>query len=181
MKTETYELLMKLYEKYGAREFGKLCQKFLAIGFQMAGYRHIVERGVQGVDVDVAGESGEKYAIEVKTTVTDSINFGQKDIEGLMKRKENGYQAVLAVLRLKRFSDWLFARADTIKPGNLIIDSLRAHRLPESETIRLRSRFDEAVKEHFERTLQEGQRYLDDVLRKKGIGSDFGKNSNVRT
>ena len=78
MKTETYEQLKNLHDNYGPQEFGKLCQKFLAVAFQMAGYSHIVERGVQGVDVDAAGEKGEKYAVEVKTTMTKSVNFEQK-------------------------------------------------------------------------------------------------------
>jgi len=168
MKTKTYERLKSLHDKYGPQEFGKLCQKFLAITFQMAGYSRIVERGVQGVDIDAAGESGEKYTIEVKTTVTKSINFEQKDVEGLQKRKEDGYQPVLAVLRLDRFSDWIFARADEIKPGSLYIDSLRVHRLRELEA-GTRPLFDQAIENHFHRTMQEAQRYLDNFLRQKGV------------
>ena len=168
MKTETYEQLKNLHYNYGPQEFGKLCQKFLAVAFQMAGYSHIVERGVQGVDVDAAGKKGEKYAVEVKTTVTKSVNFEQKDVDGLQKRKEDGYQPVLAVLRLDRFSDWIFAKSDTIKSGSLYIDSLRVYRLRELEG-RICLLFDKAVKEHFGGTMREAQRYLDKVLQQKGI------------
>lgn len=168
MKTEIYELLKKLHNKYGPQEFGKLCQKFLAISFQMAGYSHIVERGVQGVDIDAAGGNGEKYAVEVKTTVTKSVNFEQKDVDGLQKRKEDGYQSILAVLPLDRFSDWIFAKADTIKSGILYIDSLRVYRSRELERC-ICSRFDKAVKEHFDGTIREAQRYLDNILRQKGV------------
>lgn len=168
MKTEIYELLKKLHSKYGPREFGKFCQKFLAIGFQMAGYSHIVERGVQGVDVDAAGESGEKYTVEVKTTTTTFINFEQKDADGLQKRKRDGYQPVLAVLRLDRFSDWIFAKADTIKPGSLYIDSVRVYRLHELEG-RICPLFNQTVEEHFDGTMGEAQRYLDNVLRQRGV------------
>lgn len=166
MKTETYELLKKLHDKYGPREFGKLCQKFLAIAFQMAGYTHVVERGVQGVDVDAASESGERYAIEVKTTKDKYINFAQKDADGLQKRKKDGYQPVLAVLRIDRFSDWIFAKADTIKPGSLYINFLRAYRLQDLEQ-RICPQFDRAIEEHFKGTFQEGQKYLDNILQKK--------------
>lgn len=168
MKTETYERLKNLYDKYGPQAFGKLCQKFLAIAFRMTGYSHIVERGVQGVDVDAADEKGVKYAVEVKTTVTKSVNFEQKDVDGLQKRKKDGYQAVLAVLRLDRFSDWIFAKADILKPGSLYIDSLRIYRLRELEVC-ISPLFDKAVKEHFDGTMQEAQRYLDNVLRQKGV------------
>jgi Holliday junction resolvase len=168
MKTEIYERLKNLHDKYGPQEFGKLCQKLLAIGFRMAGYSHIVERGVQGVDVDAAGENGEKYSIEVKTTVGQSLNFEQKDVDGLQKRKEDGYETVLAVLRLDRFSNWIFAKADTIKSRRLLIDSLRPHRLGDLEE-RICPCIDEAINEHFDETMLGGQKYLDHVLKQKGI------------
>lgn len=168
METRTYELLECLYQEYGPREFGKLCQKLLAISFQMAGYSHIVERGVQGVDIDAAGESGEKYAVEVKTTASEYINIEPKDVDGLKKRKKDGYQPVLAALRLDRFSDWILAKADEIEPRRMYIDRLRAYRLPELEE-RIRPLFNKAVEEHFNRTMQDAQKYLDDVLRQKGV------------
>lgn len=168
MKTEVYDQLKKLHDKYGPQEFGKLCQKFLAIGFRMGGYSHVVERGVQGVDVDAAGEKGEKYAIEVKTTAGKYINFEQKDVDGLQKRKEDGYQPVLAVLRLDRFSNWIFAKANTIKWGSLFIDSLRPYRLSELEGC-ICPLIDQAIKEHFDGAMREAQKHLDDVLRQKGI------------
>lgn len=167
METETYERLKSLHTKYEPRRFGKLCQKFLAISFQMAGYK-AVEREVQGVDLDAAGESGDKYTVEVKTTETKSINFEPKDVDGLQERKEDGYQPILAVLRLDRFSDWIFAKADTIKPGTLYIDSLRAYRLDELERC-IRPLFNKVVKEHFDGTVREAQGYLDNVLRQKGV------------
>jgi len=168
MKTEIYERLKKLHDRYGAQEFGKLCQKFLAIGFRMAGYSHVVERGVQGVDVDAAGEKGDKYTIEVKTTLKKSVNFEQKDVDGLQKKKVDGYLGVLAVLRLDRFANWVFAKAETIKIGSLVIDSLRPYRLSELERC-ICPFIDEAINQHFDGTMREAQRYLDNVLRQKGV------------
>jgi Holliday junction resolvase len=168
MKTEIYERLKKLHDRYGAQEFGKLCQKFLAIGFRMAGYSHVVERGVQGVDIDAAGEKGDKYTIEVKTTLKKSVNFEQKDVDGLQKKKVDGYLGVLAVLRLDRFANWLFVKAETIKLGSLVIDSLRPYRLSELERC-ICPFIDEAINQHFDGTMREAQRYLDNVLRQKGV------------
>jgi len=168
VRTEIYEQLKKLHDRYRPQEFGKLCQKFLAIGFQLAGYDHIVERGVQGVDVDAAGEKGEKYTIEVKTTVKKSVNFEQKDVDGLQKKKVDGYLGVLAVLRLDRFANWVFAKVETIKPGSLVIDSLRPYRLSELER-EICPFIDEAINQHFEGTMRESQKYLDTVLRQKGV------------
>jgi len=168
MNTEVFERLSELHEKYGPQEFGKLCQKFLAIGFRMAGYTHVVERGVQGVDVDVAAEKQPKYSIEVKTTVAGSINFERKDVEGLHKRKTDGYQPTLAVLRISRFSDWIFAKADTVKVGSVFIDSLRPYRLRQLEK-EICPLIDRAIIEHFEGTMVGGQTHLDNTLREKGI------------
>lgn len=168
MKTETYEQLKMLHDQYAPQEFGKICQKLLAIAFKIAGYTHIVERGVQGVDVDAAGESGDKFAIEVKTTEGESIKFEQKDENGLQRRKEDGYQPLLAVLRLHRFSDWIFVKADTIRPGNIYIDSLRINRLKELEE-HIAILFEEVIKEHHEGTMREAQKYLDKILQQKGV------------
>ena len=168
METETYGRLEKLHAKYGSREFGKLCQKLLAIAFQMAGYGHIVERGVQGVDIDVAKEKGSKYAIEVKTTTKKYINFEVKDMEGLQRRKKDGYQPILAVLCLNMFSDWIFAKADRLKPGSIYVARLRAYKLCELEKC-IAPFFDKALNEHFKGAMREGQRYLNDVLRQRGI------------
>lgn len=168
MKTEIYDRLKMLYDKYGPQEFGKLCQKFLAIAFQKAGYACVAEteRGVQGVDIGEVEKGDEKYTIEVKTTITNSIHYEQKDVEGLQYKKEKGYQPVLAVLRLDRFSDWIFAKADTLKSGSINIDSLRVYRLRELEK-NASPLFDDTINEHYKETLREGQSYLDNVLRQK--------------
>lgn len=170
MKTEIYDKLEKLHDKYGPREFGKLCQKFLAIAFQKAGYSCVAEseRGVQGVDIGEIEKGDEKYSIEVKTTITDYINYEKKDEEGLRYKKEQGYQPILAVLKLDRFSDWVFEKADGLKAERIYIDSLRIYRMRELES-NISPLFDETVMEHYERSLQEGQSYLDNVLRQKGI------------
>lgn len=170
MKTEIFDRLKNLYDKSRPQEFGKLCQKFLAIAFQKAGYTCVAEteRGVQGVDIGEVEKEDEKYTIEVKTTITNSIHYGQKDIEGLQYQKEKGYQPILAVLRLERFSDWIFAKADKIKPGSIYINNLRAYRLHKLEQS-IQPWFDETIKEHFKDALQGGQEYLDNVLRQKGI------------
>ena len=146
MEAATFELLEKLHGQHGPREFGKMCQKFLAISYRLAGFQHIEERGVQGVDLDAASDS-EKYTTEVKTTIRDSIHFQKKDAEGLLKRTADGYQPLLAVLRLGPFSEWFLVHADRLKPGLLLIDMLRPYRYKELED-RLGPLFDAAVRTH---------------------------------
>lgn len=166
MKTETYELLSRLYERHGAQEFGKICQKLLAIAFKKAGYLCVgeSERAVQGVDIGEVEKEDAKYSIEVKTTVHSTVTYQKKDQQGLLYKKEKGYQPVLAVLKLHRFGEWYFVRADAIKPGTLYIDTLRPFRLRQLEE-EIAPFFDEAVKENFDGTLEEGQGHLDKILK----------------
>src|SRR5262249_50136947 len=49
--TPTYHRLWMLHHQHGARVFGKICQKLLAVTYWLAGFMQVVERGVQGVDV----------------------------------------------------------------------------------------------------------------------------------
>ena len=167
MSTATYRRLRMLHHHYGAREFGKICQKILAVTYRLAGFRHVVERGVQGVDVD-AGDCRERYATEVKTTQKASVSFEQKDADGLSGRATDGYVPLLGVLRLASLSGWYLARAETLRPGVLLIESLRPYRYKDLER-RLQPFFDEAVETHFEGTLIGSQSYLDRVLREAGV------------
>jgi hypothetical protein len=127
----------------------------------------VVERGVQGVDVD-AGDGRVKYSTEVKTTEKGSVLFHQKDADGLFGRAADGYVQLLGVLRLAPLSGWYLARAENLRPGVLLIESLRPYRLTDLER-RLQPCFAEAVANHFEGTLTGSQAYLDQVLREAGV------------
>jgi hypothetical protein len=160
--------LTLLHSKHGAREFGKIVQKLLAIAFRHAGFHRIVERGVQGVDVDAAGDSGERYSTEVKTTQMSTVHFAEKDRKGLIARQMDGYQPLLAVLQLRPLSDLYLVHAPTLHCGRLQIASLRPLRFHELES-RLSPLFTLAVAEHFEGAYCGSQFYLDGVLRASGI------------
>jgi hypothetical protein len=167
MRRATYEWLNLLYDRYGAREFGKLCQKLLAITYRRAGFIHVVERGVQGVDMDAAAGQV-KYATEVKTTINGAIVFQAKDATGLNARRADGYLPLLGVLRLSPLSDWLLADAEHLAPGRLAIDKLRPYRRHDLEN-HLRPLFAEVVEHHAETALAGAQAYLDGVLCQLGI------------
>lgn len=167
MKSETYNKLSELYQKHEAQEFGKICQKLLAVAFCSAGYGHVVERGVQGVDVDAASDGGNRYSLEVKTTVKDSIVFGMKDELGLSSRAKDGYRPLLAVLQLDPLSEWYFADATRARVGSLLVESLRPYRQRDLEKV-ICPFFEEAVKEHYLGMMKGGQQYLDRVLKGRG-------------
>lgn len=167
MKVETYEKLSRLHRRYGAQEFGKICQKLLAVAFCSAGYGHVVERGVQGVDVDAARDGGDKSALEVKTTEKDCVVFGKKDKQGLSSRAKDGYRQILAVLQIDPLSEWYFVDATRIRVGTLTVESLRPYRQKDLETT-IWPLFEGSVKEHFSGAMTGGQQYLDSVLSSRG-------------
>ena len=120
------------------------------------------------MDVDAAQDGGRRHAVEVKTTEKKEIILEKKDVVGLQERGKDGYEPVLAVLRLGPFGDWVLAKAGSLRPGSIHIDSLRPHRLTELEES-IRPLFDRAVEDHFDGTEKGAQQYLDAVLREKGI------------
>ncbi len=162
MKVATYEKLETVRTQHGS-VFGKLCQKLLAIAFQQAGFSNVVERTVQGVDI-TASDGGEKFAVEVKTTESLEVSYESKDAEGLKSWRKDGYRPALAVLQIRLLGEWLIAKADTLEPGQILVDALRAYRLKALEE-RVRPRFEKVVEEHYEGARDGGLEYLDEVLK----------------
>jgi Holliday junction resolvase len=168
MNSHTFAKLQEIHQRYGPQEFGKICQKLLAIAFRSCGYGHVVERGVQGVDVDAAQDGGERYSLEVKTTEKDSIVFGRKDEEGLSSRAKDGYRPLLAVLQLGPLSEWYFVDSKRVRVGTLTVESLRPYRQRELEQI-ISPLFEDSVRGHHSGIMNTGQEYLDKVLRGSGV------------
>jgi len=175
MKVETLELLQKLQKKFGIKgtpsgPFGKIVQKLLALSFHEMGFTNIVERGVQGVDIDITSESNQKFALEVKTTEKLSIPLTPDNVQALRDRTHDGYQPVIAVLRLAPLEDWILAKIpmDEIPTGEMLIESLRQYRMKDLEN-QLCPKFDIVVRKHFKGVRDRGEQYLKEHLRKVGI------------
>ena len=134
MKYETVEMLKNLNEQYKI-EFGKICQKLLALSFKRAGFNRIKEREVQGVDIDASNNDEIKYTIEVKTTTLDSIKIEGKDIKGLAEMQEDGYKPLLAALRIGILDDWIFAEADYLRAETYSIYLLDSYNFPELQQL----------------------------------------------
>lgn len=175
MKIETLGLLQRLQRKYGIRgspsgPFGKIVQKLLALSFHEMGAFNIVERGVQGVDIDVTSESNQKLAFEVKTTEKLSITITSDNAHALHERVHDGYQPIIAVLRLAPLENWLFAKIpmNEIPTGKILIESLRQYRIKDLE-IQLNPKFDFVVQKHFRGVRNNGEQYLKEQLKKSGV------------
>lgn len=177
MRTETLKLLQRLQKKFGLKgtpsgTFGKIVQKLLAISFHEMGAVNIVERGVQGADIDITLEPNQKYTLEVKTTEKLSFSLTPDNVQALLERTHDGYQPVIAVLRLKALENWIFAKIaiNEIPQGMILIDKLRRYRMKHLER-QLEPRFDIVVQKHFKGIWDKGEKYLKENLRKVGIES----------
>jgi hypothetical protein len=168
MKTTTYHFLRRLHERHGARTFGKLCQKLVALAYRRGGCSHVVERGVQGVDIDSAWGPDHKFATEIKTTEKTCVAFLAKDVAGLASRQRDGYQPLLGVLRLSPLSVWFLVDATGLKSRNWDMEALRPHRRLDMEA-HLEPLFAIVVEQHFEGALAGSQNYLDQKLRQMGV------------
>ncbi len=168
MNTNTFQYLQQIRDKFGPGIFGKIAQKLLALAFYEAGFYHIVERGVQGVDIDAATEDITRYALEVKTTKGQSVPVSKENIGALKDRARDGYMPLLAVLRMQMFEDWLFAAVplERLRPGSVALSRLRSYRLAGLEAS-IRPKFEKIVNEHWSNIFARGEHYLIQVLRDK--------------
>jgi Holliday junction resolvase len=168
MNINTFQRLQQVRDKFGPGIFGKIAQKLLAIAFYEAGFHHVVERGVQGVDIDAAREDATRYTLEVKTTEGQSVPVTKENIEALKDRTKDGYVPLLAVLRMQMFEDWLFAAVplERLQPGSVTLSRLRSYRLSSLEAS-IRPKFEQVVNEHWSSVLTGGEHYLIQILGEK--------------
>ncbi len=161
MKIATFRRLNQLRDKYGPGIFGKIAQKLLALAFYGADFHFVVERGVQGVDIDVANGAGDRYALEVKTTDANSVPISKENIDALEDRARDGLVPLVAALRIQMFEDWIIAAIPLgeLKPGTISLSRLRAYRMRPLETSVCPS-FESVVSQHFAGVLAGGESYL---------------------
>ena len=164
MNTSTFQRLQQIRDKFGPGIFGKIAQKLLALTFYEAGFPHVVERGVQGADIDAARDVV-KYTLEVKTTEGQTVPISEENINALKDRVKDGYTPVLAVLRMQMFEDWLFAAVplNRLQPGSVALSRLRSYRLSSLEAS-IRPEFERIVNEHWSSVLARGEHYLIQTL-----------------
>jgi hypothetical protein len=87
LNTDVYYKLKNIHKKWRGPTFGQICQNLLALSFAEIGCNpaSIEVHNIEGVDIVIDDTNFGKYAIEVKTTSRDTINFGEKDYNGLKK------------------------------------------------------------------------------------------------
>ena len=147
------------------KEYGKLVQKLLAIAFLETDAKDLVEKSIQGTDLQLT-LAGTRHAFEVKTSEGKDISLGKKDLAGLTGHVERGDEVFVAVLFGGLLDDWLFAR---FHPGELPASKkLSAFQLRPFRDRTLEARiapaFEDAVERYAELATTERQLGLDRVL-----------------
>ena len=164
MKPQTHAKLIELREKTG-KEYGKLIQKLLAIALLETEVERLVERSIQGIDLDVT-IAGQRYGFEVKICEEDVIRLGAKDHEGLKRQISEGAEPYVAVLGGGLLAEWAFVR---YHPGELPTGKalsgfrLRPYRNRELER-RVRAAFEQTVERHATTAIYDRQLGLDKLL-----------------
>jgi hypothetical protein len=146
MKHEVYRRLSELSEA-SDKEYGKLVQKLLAIAFCKAGAIRLIERSIQGIDLEITLPDERQIAVEVKTAQDQTVKFG--------------------VLGSDLLDEWILARyhVGEIRPNQQYrLTQLRAYRDTELEN-QIRQHFEEAVVEYTNLPETNRQGALDEVLR----------------
>lgn len=166
MKHEVHRRLTDLASA-SDKEYGKLVQKLLAIAFCEAGATRVVERSIQGIDLEVTTSDGRNIALEVKTAQDEALSFGKKDLDGLARQAEDGLEPYFAVLGSKLLDEWIIARyfEDEIEPARKYrLTQLRPYRDTGLEDS-IRAEFDDAVIKYSGLPDANRQGALDEVLR----------------
>lgn len=130
MDVATFDSLKNIQEylKTKSRKdngFGKTCHILLAITFCRLGFQ-VENYSSQGVDIDIWNHSEfPKFSIEVKTTSKNTVQLGEKDVEGLKKKATEGYEPAFAIMRIDLLSNWIFAKGKGIRSGNIPLGRLQ--------------------------------------------------------
>ena len=147
------------------KEYGKLVQKLLALALLEAGANALIERSIQGIDLefDLAGQT---YGLEVKTSTSQAVRLSAKDVSGLDRLVEQGMEVRLAVLLGGPLEDWIMAGyyPKEFAPGKDYTSfRLRPYRDPELE-VRIARPFAEVVERHLQTAVTQRQGGLDRIL-----------------
>jgi len=128
MEPASFLLLRQLQESSIGSDFGKICQSFVALTLRENGFDHVVNRLVEGVDIDASGSLGQ-FSIEVKTTQGREVLIEDKDVKSWKDRSRDHYLPVLAALRMSLLSRWTLCDATGLPKGSHRIQRLRLHEI----------------------------------------------------
>ena len=134
----------KLNQKYGARQFGHICQIFLALTLIQIGFRVPVFNTIGRPDMEAITEN-ERYSIEVKTGGKE-IGLIDKDVNSIRKP---GYEPVLAIFTYPDLEcSWIMANAESLSSGTFHKSELKELSIGHLEK-RINKTFENIVEKNF--------------------------------
>lgn len=137
--------LEKLNKKYGPRQFGQICQIFLALTLIKIGFKIPVFNTVGRPDMEAILEN-ERYSIEVKTGDKE-IGLTDKDVDSIRKPR---YEPVLAVFTYPDLEcSWIMASAMTLSSGTFYKSELKELSIRSLDK-RVNKAFRDVVDKHFD-------------------------------
>ena len=172
MDTDVYYKLKNIHNKWREKIFGQICQNLLALSIAETDCNpaSIEVHNIEGVDIVIDDNTLGKYAIEVKTTCGETINFGEKDYKGLTKYSENNYETILAVLRIDLQKEWILADVSgKAQKSNLKVNALYTADKYKELAKRVNENFEKLVKENYKEILESGEKYLREKLKGEKI------------
>jgi Holliday junction resolvase len=172
LNTDVYYKLKNIHEKWREKKFGQICQDLLALSFAEMGCNpaSIEVHNIEGIDIVIDDTNFGKYAIEVKTTSGETINFVEKDYKGLTKYSENDYETILAVLKIDLQKEWILADVSRkAQKYNLKVNALYTADKYKELAKRVNENFEKLVKENYKEILESGEKYLREKLKGKKI------------
>lgn len=160
-----FDLLEKLEKNFGASEFGRICQVFLAISLKKAGYK-VRSQLVARPDI-TARKNSEIYIIEAKAPVQEKVTIKKEDLEGI---KDLGGKPVFAILLYPEVEPkWIILDAEKLHPGRFQKRYLKEISVGiESLEQEINKIFIEIVEEYYDYAVKGGSESLVHILKSLG-------------
>ena len=172
MDIEVYNKLKEIQKEYTGQIFGQICQNLLALAFaEKFSSENVEVSNVEGIDI-IINDKNNMYAIEVKTTSGEKIGFKKKDFDGLKKFQKQEYKPILAVLKLNNGTrGWIFHNAERFYhlKNNLSVNYLYTDDEYKELVCEIQKIFEDKVNCFYQCILNEGSKYLTNLLRQKGL------------
>lgn len=170
MDTDVFYKLVEIKKRYKAQGLGQICQNLLALALKKKFPNATIEvKNVEGVDI-IIDANDNKYAVEVKTTSGDNVNFEEKDFRGLQTHRERGYKPILAVLKIDMSKEWIFCEAKSLKPKTtLSVNTLYTDDEFKELVKDVHIFFEKILKNHYKNIMQKGPEALLCELKKEGL------------
>mgnify|MGYP001587760772 FL=1 len=113
MPTNAYFYLNRLLQRFdsSATQMGKPVQLLFALSLHRSGWTDVIDRLVEGTDIEATDPSGVRWLIECKTTSDMGHTLQKKDCDGFKAAEKDKKKPGLAFCRIRPLSNWMLVEA----------------------------------------------------------------------